>query len=453
MKVSQSLGLTAFLFATCLPAHGGTMYVDTIFGDDTDTILGGGGTGDNTTCKKTTPCQTIQHTIDQGGANTRIILAPGPYIGALTITEEKVSIESVAGAMSTQILGDDESAAAIILVTANKFTLGKKGKGVTVGRDFASMDPTNNQDGVHVTGDQAKIEGNIFQGDDFDFSSDLTGNPVEILGEKPTIRFNEASSWEYGIKVDSDGAASKSIVSDNYITGIGDTCLEITGDLKSSDKVTGNRIDFCSADFDEPRDGMQLIYPPSEVNSKPKVQKNLIQGVRNGISVANAVANISGNLVRWASKDTSALDMDGSAFVLLGNDKSKVTNNFTDGTENTIYFDDMTTDSTVTGNTMIFSFNGPVIDSATTSPIKTFSKNNIDVFECPVVTGGTDYTAGPIEMKQNFWYGYADTAGDNSPFLFGGAQCADADTAKTGGTLTFSKSADKPNPVKFKSPI
>jgi hypothetical protein len=308
--------------------------------------------------------------------------------------------------------------------------------------------------GILVTGDKARIEGNIVNGNDFGLGMapdiyDLTDSAIDVTGTRAVIRYNEVQSWNRGIVVNSPLAAAKSIISGNQVSGIGGTCIGVDSGDGSADRIDSNRIDFCNYDFDNPTDGIVVQYAGLEKNARPKVQKNLVQGVRNGITIVNAAPNVSRNLVRWTGKDENDTPEDGTGISLWGSVKGKVTNNLTFGTDNALYFDLASGSNIVTGNTMIFSDVGVKIEGISESPLKTFSKNNVDAFDCPVQTAGTMYT-DPIAMKQNHWYFLA--LPDNTPDL-SGAGCENANLAKTGGTLTFSQSRAEPNVVKFKSPI
>ncbi len=395
-----------------------TTYVE-VFGDD------------GNPCTKSEPCVTLHRGVMEAAVNGRVIVGPGtyPFASTLTLVHKGLKIHSVSGADSTVL--DVGNFSPGVNITGDKVRFGQKRKGFTILAD------TDNGQGIRVSGATGvRIESNILKGQDSLLAPFDTVGITADNAHQTTIRGNHVMGWSEAIAINGALATSKSRnqILDN--TAESANCINLWYQTeKNSNKIRGNQL-TCLIQ------GIYSLMDNTTEKDNARFEQNIISvtfTAGDGIRVEGGNPQIRKNLVRGGIR---SINLQGTADAVI---RDNLLRYAIEGIQIS-GFSVAEDDPTISGNTLI------TTDSPTSfftfydvETVKKISDNNfLGVPTCPI-----DLYDAPLEtiaFKNNFWGDPA--AGDADPDVTSCTTITE-DAYNISGLLTFDPSA-KPRPVKYK---
>ena len=429
-NVSKSLFTIACLLCSAV-LHAKSLYVDqnsSFIGPD---------------CTKRNPCGSIIDALGVAANNDKIIVYPGWYSGSLSITQDRLKLESVTGARHTFIASDDAS---IIEVSGNGVTIGRSGKGFGIWKEDEDS-VTNDTVGVSVTADKVKIEGNRIWLIDFVYGNGGSGAAIEVNGNQAIIKKNWIEASMEGIVISGDGRAKHQITENEMYRMQGD-CIRVESNGGGKAKITKNSMSACRVVEGASRDGDShgILVNFFGTTGKATIADNTVERTPIGFSVSGGAHLLQRNQHTIGR----------TAFILNDGDKPQIKDSATAFVEQAVYMNQNVTNATVSGN---YLYANEILfhDRPDTSSLRSFTKN--EVFrrtsgpgaQCAIAAASSDYSAEPINFSRNHWGAFAPALGSAAPDLAGDAACAatNAQTAEAAGDITFNGVFTTP-PVKYK---
>lgn len=265
------------LLLTATIGFGATRYV-AVDGDNS----GEGTQGD--------PWETIQHAVDQADDGDTIMVEAGTYSGGISISSDRLTLQSVSGAGATTISGGTNG----IELTGNGLTV----EGFTIESNDCGIDIPNPQS------EDVTLSSNSIR----DFTEEGIYFEDNIAGCSVTIQSNTVDGGTYGIDIIGDAGQNDQPVTlrivDNTVTGSSSTGIYFDDLYTGSVEISGNSLTDCHYSgiyIDETgHDGIEISF---------KIHDNTI-ALSEGTSGTYGIYIYSPERTTWVTENTITGDYD-----------------------------------------------------------------------------------------------------------------------------------------------